>query len=164
MVESRRFSLRVPLPAAAGWTVDDARERWLLLRHPATNSELRLRTWSAPRLVRREDCAEQVRLWRGALPDPSTILQQRELASPPGYGSQLTLSVHDVDGGLRGQALVFGATIGRCYAALYHTHARGIGAEAVIAERLSFVVEDVLSRVDTLTVDDRGRNSRAPLQ
>lgn len=162
MLESHRFSLRVPVPNQTGWSADDVRERWLVFRHPATSSELRVRTWPAPRLVRREDCEQQVRLWRGPLPEQSGILEQRELTNPPGFQNQLTLAVEEVGGALRGQALVFGAAVGRCYAALYATEARGVGAEVAVAERLSFIVEDVLSRIEASSIDDRGKTTRAP--
>jgi len=153
--------LVVKLPQRTAWAVDDQTSRWLLLRHPPSQSELRVRTWRAARLVRPEECERQARLWRPGIPMPSadTALDRRKLFQPRGYVTRAVAGVRPVGrtGALEGFVLAFGATIGRCFAFVYTTHARGTGAEAAIGDRLALVADGVLPAVRIRSIDDRAR-------
>lgn len=147
------------MPSRAHWSVDDEHERWLVVRHTATASELRLRTWVAPRIVNASDCEKQARLWRPAIPsiDDQNVVTKAPLSAPSGFAGQLSVLVAAVpDGTIDGAVLGFGAKVGRCYAVVFTTQEHGIGAEDRLARRLELVVDDVLSTVKVLGVEDRG--------
>ncbi len=158
-VTSLRFSLVVKLPEHRAWQVDDHTSHWLLLRHPASDSELRVRTWRAARLVRPDDCERQARLWRPEIPTPTadTALDQRQLASPAGYTTRVVAGVQPSrqSGTLEGFVLAFGADVGRCFAFVYTTRASGPGAEASIGDRLALIDNGVLPAVRMRSIDDR---------
>lgn len=158
-VTSLRFSLEVKLPERKAWQVDDHTTHWLLLRHAPSHSELRVRTWRAARLVHPQDCERQARLWRPQIPTPSadTALDRRTLASPNAYTTRVVAGVQPLDqsGTLEGFVLAFGATIGRCFAFVYTTRARGSGAEASIGDRLALVSSAVLPAVRMRSIEDR---------
>lgn len=162
-VTSLRQSLELPLPVRNDWAVDD-REPWLVARHRATHSELRARTWTAPRLVQPADCEAQLRLWRPSLPPTGadTAAVRRPLDAPEGFRGSIVAGVVEDASGLQGYALAIGSTIGRCYAALFTTHAAGGGSEQAIGRRLAIIVDGVLSRVRTRSVEDRALDSRPP--
>jgi hypothetical protein len=158
-VTSLRFSLVLKLPDRHSWQVDDQTSRWLTLRHRPSDSELRVRTWAAARLVRPEECEQQARLWRPEIPDPGghTALDQRRLDKPSGYTTRAVAGVRPLGhtGELEGFALAFGATIGRCYAFVYTTRARGAGADNAIADRLAVVMDGILPAVQARSIADR---------
>lgn len=160
-VPSLRFSLVVRLPERRAWTVDDQTSHWLLLRHPPSQSELRLRAWRAARLVHPDDCERQARLWRPQIPtsSASTTLDRRKLAKPTGYTTRAIAGVRPLGhtGTLEGFVLAFGATIGHCFAFVYTTHASGPGAETAIGDRLALMTDGVLPAVRMRSIDDRVR-------
>jgi len=154
---SRRFALGVPLPERARWSVDDARAPWLVAVHPESRSELRLRTWKAARRVLPSECEAQVRLWRPTLPpiiEETSILEQR-IDAPPGYVTELHVGVRNAAGGVEGFAMAFGATVGRCFCALFTTRASGSEAEQVLGARLSLLADGTFPRIVERTIDDR---------
>jgi len=154
-VESPRQSLAVRLPQRDAWRTDDA-QPWFLARHPATESLLRLRTWLAPRLVRPEECEQQARLWLPAIPPTrAEAVVRRPLRAPEGFSGEVVVGVEPGHEGLEGHALAFGADVGRCYAAVFTTHASGSGSEDVLGRRLVLIVEGVLERVRRHTIEDR---------
>ena len=160
-VESRRQSLVVSLPVRAGWRVDDDAEPWFLARHAATGSELRLRTWIAPRQVRAEECQAQARLWRPSIPaiEDETVVRRR-LRAPDDFFGEVVVVVEPGTNGLEGHVLAFGASVGRCYAAVFATHVSGAGSEEVLGRRLVLIVEGVFARVRLRGVEDRADAAR----
>jgi hypothetical protein len=160
-VESRRQSLVLALPMREAWRIDDAREPWFLARHAATGSELRLRTWPAPRQVRADECQAQARLWRPSIPpirDEAVVT--RKLSAPEAFAGEIIVGVEPGGDGLEGHVLAFGATVGRCYAAIFTTRASGPGSEDTLGRRLVLIVEAVLPRVRLLGVEDRVKAAR----
>jgi hypothetical protein len=161
-LETRRFSLQLRLPDRPAWRVDDAGDRWLVAVHRASSSTLRVRTWQAPRIVRPADCEAQVRLWRNDIPGADLpVIERRELTAPDGFQTTLTVAIEPRPRGLRGTVTAFGASVGRCYAALYETDARGDAAEDVIGRRLALMVDGVFAQVRAGSIDDRGHAVRA---
>jgi hypothetical protein len=153
--------LVVPLPVRAGWRIDDDVDRWFLARHAATGSELRLRTWLAPRQVRAEECQAQARLWRPSIPaiqEESVV--RRRLRAPEEFFGEVVVGVEPGGDGLEGHALAFGASVGRCYAAVFTTRASGPGSEEALGRRLVLIVEGVLARVRLRGVEDRADAAR----
>ena len=160
-VESRRQSVVVRLPVRAAWRIDDDAEPWFLARHPATESELRIRTWSAPRQVRPEECQAQARLWRPSIPpiEDETVVRRR-LRAPDAFFGEVVVAVAPGVSGLEGHALAFGASVGRCYAAVFTTRVTGPGSEEALGRRLVLIVDGVLGRVRVLGVEDRADAAR----
>ena len=163
-IESRRFSVALSLPERSRWNVDDRTERWLVAVHPSTQSKLRVRTWLAPRLVRPAECAAEARLWSGDIPDlAENAVERRELGAPPGFRTELTVGVRPARAGqLEGYAVAFGATVGRCYGAIFSTMAGGEAKADVIGRRLAVVVDGVLARVESIAIDQRAEPPERP--
>jgi hypothetical protein len=161
---SARFAIRLPLPSAARWTVDDSRESWLVARDPATHSELRLRAWRAPRRVAPADCEAEARSWWPAMPrpDPEEMLDQADVAIPPGLVMRRTSAVYATpdQAGVAGFVLGFGAMTGRCVALVYLTSELGPGAAARVGARLATVADGMFARVGFNRVEDRGQAAR----
>jgi hypothetical protein len=101
-----------------------------------------------------------------SLPDPAeeSAVVHRSLRAPTGYHGALVAGVRlpAGDGTLEGFALAFGATVGRCYAAVFETRASGAGAEQRIGRRLGVVVSGVLERIEARVVDDRAPHPEFP--
>jgi hypothetical protein len=163
-IESRRFSVALSLPERSRWSVDDRTERWLVAVHHSTQSKLRVRTWLAPRLVRPAECAAEARLWSGDIPELSdSAVERRELGAPSGFRTELTVGVRPAKAGqLEGYAVAFGATVGRCYGAIFTTMAGGEAKADVIGRRLAIVVDGVLARVETVAIDQRAEPLERP--
>ena len=157
-VRSRKLDLPIELmlPDKGAWLVTEG-PSWLEAEHRQSSSKFAFRTWRAERLVRRADCAAQARLTRPTIPIVSdeSIIDQRPFAAPAGFDSELVVGVGPSAQGVVGYALVFGASVGFCYAALFTTTAGGGGAEQDVASRLGIAVDRVLSSVRTRTVADR---------
>ncbi|HMR76187.1 MAG TPA: hypothetical protein PKD61_13770 [Polyangiaceae bacterium] len=153
-----RAGLSVRVPAPAQWRAEDT-ERWFTLSHVGTETKLALRTWRAERRVRPEQCQAQARLWRHDLPAlPSEhVVDERTLSSPAEHAVHLTVLVQRAAPGepIVGWALAFGAAIGKCYAAIFETRARGAGAEAAIAGRLALAADAILPSVQEQGIDER---------
>jgi hypothetical protein len=160
-VISARHSLELPLPEGASWSLDDSTTPWLVARHERTRSELAARIWRAGRLVRPADCDRQARLWNPAIPEAlaESVLETRSVTAPAGWTTELTVGVERVASGveLRGFALAFGVTVGRCYAFVYTTLATGAGAEASIGRRLAIVADEIVPQVRVRSIDERVR-------
>lgn len=165
-IELPRFSLVVPLPEFAEWSIDDTTERWFVARHAGSSSELRLRAWSANRSVTPEQCETQARLWLRAAPVPADddAVEVRRLRAPTGYHGQLIAGVRLIDAGseLEGYALAFGAAVGRCYAAVFTTRGRGPRAEERVGATLAVVAGGMLERVEVGEVEDRAPRPEFP--
>ncbi len=93
------------------------------------------------------------------MPSADTALDRRKLPEPRGYTTRAVVAVRPVGhaGALEGFVLAFGSSIGRCFAFVYTTRARGAGAEAAIGDRLAVVADGVLPAVRIRSIDDRVR-------
>ncbi|HEY6557261.1 MAG TPA: hypothetical protein VI072_08305 [Polyangiaceae bacterium] len=161
-----RFSLVVPLPEFAEWSIDDKSEHWFVARHAGSSSELRMRAWSANRSVTPEQCETQARLWLRTAPVPAAddAVEARRLRAPTGYHGQLIAGVRLLAAGseLEGFALAFGAAVGRCYAAVFTTRGRGPRAEERVGATLAVVAGGLLERVEVAEVEDRALHPEFP--
>ena len=149
------------LPEKSAWSVTDG-PTWLEAEQRPSASKLALRTWRAERLVRRSDCAAQARLARPTIPIPreESIVEQRPFASPAGFDSELVVGVEPSAEGVAGYAIVFGASVGYCYAAVFTTTASGSGADQEVAARLGIAVDRILSGVRARSIDERAVRRR----
>ncbi len=149
---SQRFGFRLPLPDAGRWD-EVADERWLTLVHRPTQATLRLRTWRASPRVTKEECREQVYLWRSELRPSSEPVAEGRLSAPEGFdvGVRVDL-IAEGSQGRRALALAFGATVRRCYAASFETSLADVD-EAEIGARLRLITEGVFDRVEVLGVE-----------
>jgi hypothetical protein len=155
------FPIELTLPGKASWQLVDG-PTWLVLSHAPTSTELALRTWRAERLVKRSDCEAQARLARTSIPNvrEEALVDRRRFATPADFDSELVVGVEPTPQGVSGYAIEFGASVGRCYAAVFTTHVRGAGAEQEIAARLGVVVDRILSGVRLRSVDERAVRHR----
>ena len=150
------FPLELWLPDKPSWQIAQT-PTWLDLEHRPSSSRLSLRTWRAERLVQRGECEAQARLGRPTIPSvrSEAVVERRALSTPAGFDSELVVGVEPSARGLSGYALVFGATVGGCYAAIFTTSVTGNDAELEVAARLGLVVDRILSRVRVRSVDER---------
>jgi hypothetical protein len=157
MVDSPRFFVRVPLPDAAAWHVDDASGRWLVATHVPTKSMLWVRSWREGSVVSHSQCEAEARRLQPELfgKDESALVDRRPLGAPPGFDTEAAFSVHRAKGALGGVAVAVGANVRRCLVAAYATRAEGADAERALAERLDFVVRRIFARLENRGVEDR---------
>jgi hypothetical protein len=150
------FPIELSVPNKSSWQIADG-PTWLVLRHAPTSSELALRTWRADRLVRRNDCETQARLARPAIPvvHDESVVDRRPFAKPADFDIELVVGVEPSAQGISGYAIAFGASVGRCYAAVFTTQVSGSGAEQEVATRLGVAVDRILSGVRVRSVDER---------
>jgi len=150
------FPIELELPGKSNWHISEGPSWWVAVQ-AVTESQLALRTWRAERLVRRAECESQARLGRPSIPTihEDAIIERRPLAAPADFDTELLVAVEPSASGISGYALVFGADVGRCYAAIFTTHVRGKDAELEVAARLGLVVDRVLSRIRVRSVDER---------
>ena len=162
-LRSRSLDLPIELmlPEKASWRISDG-PTWLEAEHASSSSKFALRTWRAERLVRRTDCAARARLARPTLPivRDEAIVEQRAFIAPQGFDAELVVGVEPSRAGVAGYAIVFAASVGYCYAAVFTTTASGETAEQEVATRLGIAVDRILSSVRTRTVDDRAVRRR----
>jgi hypothetical protein len=167
-VRLRRFALVVPIPERSEWRLDDASTPWFAARHSGTGSELLVRTWSAPRLVTPEACEAQARLWLPELPstEGEMAVERRALRAPAGFHGNVVagVGVPGPKGELDGYAQVFGAAVGRCYAAVFTTRASGVGAELRLGRTLGVVVGGIFERMQASGIDDRASRPEYPFE
>ena len=158
---SLEFPLELSLPNKDAWQVSDG-PNWLSVAHPASNSLLAMRTWRADRSVRRRDCEAQARLGRASLPlvRDEAVLERRALRAPADFDTELVVGVEPSAPGISGYALAFGASSGRCYAAVFSTTVSGPHAEEEVATRLRLAVDRILSGIRLRSVDERGVRRR----
>jgi hypothetical protein len=155
------FPIELALPSKPSWQIADG-PTWLVLRHAQTSSELAVRTWRAERLVRRSDCEAQARLARVSIPivRDESLVDRRPFAAPSDFDTQLAVGVEPTAQGLSGYAIAIGASVGRCYAAVFTTRVSGTGAEQEIAARLGIAVDRILKSVRLRSVDERAVRHR----
>jgi hypothetical protein len=155
------FPIELDLPSKDSWQVSDG-PTWLVAAHSASSSLLAVRTWRADRLVRREQCEAQARLARPSLPivRDDAVLERRALSAPAQFDTELVVGVEPTGGGLSGYALAIGASVGRCYAAVFTTAVNGTLAEQEVATRLGLAVDRILSGVRLRSVDERAVRHR----
>jgi hypothetical protein len=150
------FPIELTLPDKQRWQIAEG-PTWLVADHQSSSSQLALRTWRADRLVRRAECEAQARLARPAIPTvrEEAVVDRHAFAAPADFDSELVVGVEPSARGIGGYALVVGASVGRCYAAVFTTQVSGKDAELEVAARLGLVVERILSHVRVLRVDER---------
>jgi hypothetical protein len=150
------FPIELSLPDKPHWQVSEG-PSWLLAVHASSSSQLAIRTWRADRLVRRAECEAQARLERPAIPivRDDAVVDRHALSAPPDFDNELVVGVEPSKLGIAGYALVFGASVGRCYAAIFITSVSGKDAEREVAARLDLVADRVLSHVRVRSVDER---------
>ena len=155
------FPIEVQLPSKASWQIADG-PLWLDLRNAQTSSALAIRTWRAERLVRRRDCEAQARLERPAIPvvHDESIVERRPFSAPADFDTELVVGVEPSARGIFGYAIAIGASVGRCYAAVFTTEVNGVGADTEVAARLGIVVDRILGTVRLRSVDDRAVRHR----
>jgi hypothetical protein len=117
------------------------------------------RVWRAARLVRREDCEAQARLWRPAIPKTSddAMMERRAMTAPAGFSGELVVGVAPLPASseIQGFALMFAASVGRCFALVYTTAAAGAGADAALGRRLQIVADEIVPRARLRSIDER---------
>ncbi|WP_437294260.1 hypothetical protein [Sorangium sp. So ce426] len=141
---SDRFDLRLPLPDARGFRVEDGEGPWLVATHAASSTSLLVRTWREDGRASRAACEARARLWRD-LPRPGEGLTaaERRIDVPEGFDTVVAIGVADSPPGapIDGFAVAFGGSGRRCFAFVAETRAAGPSAEQLVAERLAVVVE-----------------------
>ena len=144
------------LPDKEHWQISEG-PTWLVAEHHSSSSQLAVRTWRADRVVRRSECEAQARLGRPTIPivHDEAVVDRHALAAPSDFDSELVVGVEPSALGLSGYALVIGASVGRCYAAVFTTRVSGKELEREMATRLGLVVDRVLSHVRVRSVDER---------
>ncbi|XXX74244.1 hypothetical protein WMF30_42030 [Sorangium sp. So ce134] len=141
---SERFDLRLPLPDARGFRVEDGEGPWLVATHAASSTSLLVRTWREDGRASREACEARARLWRDLpRPDRSLTAMERRIDVPEGFDTVVAIGVADAPPGapIDGFAVAFGGSGRRCFAFVAQTRAAGPSAERLVAERLAAVVE-----------------------
>ncbi|WP_437955799.1 hypothetical protein WME76_30505 [Sorangium sp. So ce119] len=141
---SERFDLRLPLPDARGFRVEDGEGPWLVATHAASSTSLLVRTWREDGRASRAACEARARLWRDLpRPDRSLTAVERRIDVPEGFDTVVEIGVADAPPGapLAGFAVAFGGYGRRCFAFIAETRAAGPSAERLVAERLAAVVE-----------------------
>jgi len=162
-VRSRSLALplELRLPTKSEWRITDG-PLWLEAEHAPSASKLAVRTWRSDRIVRRSECEADARLGRPSIPfvHDESIVDRRAFAAPSGFDSELVVGVEPSSRGVQGYALVFGASVGFCYAAVFTTTASGGSAEQEVAARLGVAVDEILGSVRARSVDDRAVRRR----
>ncbi len=155
-VRSSRQGIEVPFPDRDAWAVNDVGGQWLVAQHAGSRSEVRLRSWRAPRVNTSESCWEQVRLWRPDFPGAETgsILEQRDLTAPAGYRGEVLVGVTVAADVASGFVAAVGARGGRCFAFWYRTRVSGGTAEQIVGENLAVVSAGMVDRVRELALDE----------
>ncbi|WP_437686734.1 hypothetical protein [Sorangium sp. So ce176] len=141
---SERFDLRLPLPDARGFRVEDGEGPWLVATHAASSTSLLVRTWREDGRASRAACEARARLWRDLpRPDRSLTAVERRIDVPEGFDTVVEIGVADAPPGapIEGFAVAFGGYGRRCFAFIAETRAAGPSAERIVAERLAAVVE-----------------------
>lgn len=116
---------------------------------------MRIRSWRAERLVKKEDCLAQVYLWQGDLRFSGDPVLEVALERPRDYDVRLVADVRPADvAGVKLVAVAYGAAVGRCYAAVLETRAEGGGADAELGRRLRLFVDGSLNRVEAIGLEE----------
>ncbi|HYP75635.1 MAG TPA: hypothetical protein VER12_06770 [Polyangiaceae bacterium] len=150
------FPIELSLPDKQSWKIVEG-PSWLVAEQKSSSSQLAIRTWRADRVVRRAECEAQARLSRSAIPlvHEEAVVDRQTITAPADFDNELVVGVEPSALGISGYALVFGASSGRCYAAVFTTMVSGTAAESEVAARLGLVVDGILSHVRVRSVDER---------
>lgn len=142
--ESRRFGFSIGLPDGRAWRIDDRTTSWLRASHEKTGSLLRARAWDESRAVSREVCLDEARKLDPSLPILEQLLEDR-LQNVGETSAHIQAAVQrEDDGNLRGDVLVFGVSLRRCFVLAYESRATGPSAEQILAERLAVITDAVV--------------------
>jgi hypothetical protein len=100
---------------------------------------------------------ETLKLWdKNARQPDDAMLTSEPLPGPQGFHGELRVYVNPLDdSALFGSVVAYGANVGRCFAAVFESTARGDGAHSRLATRLSLVANSVIGRIQVLSVEDR---------
>ena len=143
------MGLRLRLPDAAGWKVDDRTGPWFSAVHAASRSTLAVRVWrpsalGSPAACEKEARAERTLPARGA----AELLEDGPLDVPPGLGTRVAVGLDaGKPGTLRGFVLAFGGWAHRCFAYAYETEVVGGRAAEAAAARLAAMRQGSLGRL-----------------
>jgi hypothetical protein len=80
--------------------------------------------------------------------------------APPHFDTEVGFTVRRDGGVLQAIAAAIGANIRECIAVVFVTRVEGADAERVAAERLVFATTKILSRAETMRIEDRVRSTR----
>lgn len=162
---SDRYNLRLRLPDAKRWRIEDERSPWLEATHAAASSTLLVRVWRTSDLASRATCEAQARLWRD-LPERARaeMIDERRIDVPRGFDTRVAIGVLPATRGapLTGFAMAFGGWARRCFAYVLTTTAAGKDAEELVGARLAAMLEVSLSNV-TLESEHLPAVPREPL-
>ena len=113
-----------------------------------------MRTWRASPRVTKDECREQVYLWRGELRPVSEPVVEGQLAAPAGFDVGVRIDLFDeASTGRRAVVLAFGANVRRCYAAVFETGFDPGVDEAELGARLRLITREVLDQVEIIGVE-----------
>jgi len=143
---SKRFGVRLRLPRAQGWKIDDSTGNWLVASQRDEGSTLLVRVWNSENRMSRDKCEAQAREFR-SLPsrEGAELVDQRRIDVPGGFDTHVDVGLVAKEGGeLFGFALAFGGWKRRCFAYVYATRAVGPSADALVGDRLAEIVEGSL--------------------
>jgi hypothetical protein len=156
-VVSPRFFIAFPLPDAREWRLDDTSGRWLAAAHLPSKSMLWVRAWREGSVVSHKDCEAVARGYRPDLfgRDESALSDRRPLGAPEGYDTEVGFLVTRNKGALGAVAAASGARVRQCLVMVYATRADGADAEQLVADRVDFIVERVMARIENRKIDNR---------
>ncbi|MBI5531964.1 MAG: hypothetical protein HY898_04560 [Deltaproteobacteria bacterium] len=163
---SKRFDLSMQLPDGHAWRIDDHKTNWLLAAHPGSSSVLRVRMWREQGIVGRDACEQRARDWTRDIPlaQSSRVLDRHPAPEvpAPGFDTEVITGVSRAQPAATGPAgpapasasidgfvMAFGASMKRCFAAVYTTSSTGADGSARLGERLGIatrVIESISFR------------------
>lgn len=147
---SKRFDLRLPLPAGKSWTIDDTRGPWLEARHEGTRSTLVVRKWHAEPRMNRVSCEEQARRRREIIEsEGASLVEERPVPVPPGFDTVMRVGVRATrpDAPIEGFVIAFGGWSRQCFGFVYTTVVANEAQVDELSGRLAAMVE-ALDRIE----------------
>jgi len=163
---SKRFELSIAFPEGKSWRIDDHGSPWLTARHPATGTLVRARIWHEASIVNGSACERRAREWLKDMPDVSNmeVIDERHIANVPagGYDTVLRAGIVSTknttaNAPISSVVLAFGASMKKCFAAVFQSEAAGIGASAQSGDRLAFGTRIIESAVHQSDLEQPGR-------
>ena len=153
---SARVGVSFPLPDRAAWSVsdrDDLDGGWLVARHGASSTTLRVRRWDAGLRVTRLDCEAHAREI-GELARPADVdkrfetLSDETVAQPRGWDARHWVATETTpDGRLVGHVYLFSARRRSCLIVHATTDAASDLAYAELADRLELLSSRVVGGI-----------------
>lgn len=144
LYDSVAHGLSMPLPVDPGWTIEDAKDTWLVATHAASSTQIVARFLGTDGLANRARCERRARDLR-PLPERegATIVDKRRVDLPDGFDTILEVGLLPTNPGqpIAGFLLAVGGWAKRCFVYALVTRASGVGAEAAVGDRLALFVE-----------------------